>query len=313
MVAVAPDDVRAQRRLDQALARIGKGWHEEDMPPGLVLDDERRGVYLRRAGRFRPVEMVYVGDVANNTPYYVGRFHTTRRDYGVFCEATKHDRPPQADFDEAARGANEQLDLHPVVNVTIDDARAYCEWLGCSIPTVRQWEIAAYGGDDRGVACARCNSTGQITEMRWRGMGAWAENEPHLVVCPDCDGDRRRRPRYPWGDEPVTDDRAVTSRHGRHGYWLKSTAAVGSLDGKGRIVAARLAGVSWCGASDLVGNAAHLVEGHAARFVNGQPAPEAGNVSTRAAAIGGSFSSAEAREDNPLRSNHIGFRPVLVA
>jgi formylglycine-generating enzyme required for sulfatase activity len=74
--------------------------------------------------------------------FRIGRFPVTVWEYGKYLDHTNADTPEK--WDEQA--------LHPsrpVVRVTWDDAQGYCEWVGCRLPTEKQWEFAARGTEGR--------------------------------------------------------------------------------------------------------------------------------------------------------------------
>jgi formylglycine-generating enzyme required for sulfatase activity len=79
--------------------------------------------------------------------YYVDQFEITNAQYKLCVAAGACGEPSSlssADYRDGYAG-----DDHPVVGVTWEHARAYCEWAEVRLPTEAEWEKAARGTDGR--------------------------------------------------------------------------------------------------------------------------------------------------------------------
>ena len=127
------------------------------LPAVVAADAARAG-----ATRINPkdgAEMVYVpagrfvmGDASldrayHNCPrrrvtldaFWIYKNDVTVAQYRKFCEATGAQMPDAPEWG--------WKDDNPMVNVSWDDAKAYCDWAATALPTEAQWEKAARGTD----------------------------------------------------------------------------------------------------------------------------------------------------------------------
>jgi formylglycine-generating enzyme required for sulfatase activity len=134
-----------EARIDQSMRRFS----DPRFRPGARNAD---GGYLPVLGASWNVSIAY-------TP-------VTNEDYAQFLKATGRKAPK--DWDNGAMPAGKGR--HPVVNVSYDDASAYCQWLSLQdgkavyrLPTEEEWEFAAgHMPKDADFNCGERNGTSPV-------------------------------------------------------------------------------------------------------------------------------------------------------
>ncbi len=102
--------------------------------------------------------------------FWIDRTEVTNRQYRACVEAGYCERP--LDIDSSRRSGylmDEEFDQYPVVQVSWDDARTYCGWVGGRLPAVLEWQKAARGTEggkfpwgNTPATCDRVNMDGCV-------------------------------------------------------------------------------------------------------------------------------------------------------
>lgn len=105
--------------------------------------------------------------------YWIGKHEVTNEQYRTFCQATGRPFPPGSTKDPR----------HPVVCVSWQDAKAYCDHYGLALPTEAQWEYAARGPEGREYPWGSAWDAAKCCNVHNMGTGSEPQTMPVASIA----------------------------------------------------------------------------------------------------------------------------------
>lgn len=139
-------------RLDTPEAPAASSFIRQPFEPEMILitagtfimgSDPKQDEYAREDEQ--PYHRLYLPD------YYLAKSPVTNAQYLAFVQSTRHWPPAHWEGRKLSKGRED----HPVVNISWNDAIAYCRWLAkvtgqpYCLPSEAEWEKGARGSDGR--------------------------------------------------------------------------------------------------------------------------------------------------------------------
>ena len=112
--------------------------------------------------------------------FWIDQYEVTNSQYAAFIRETGREPP---EYWEGTSPPREKED-HPVVEVTYEDAEAYCRWAGKELPTREQW-VRAFRGDQDQLC-----PWGDIYEAGRANVGDVGDDRKYLSTSPINDTPR---------------------------------------------------------------------------------------------------------------------------
>jgi formylglycine-generating enzyme required for sulfatase activity len=157
-----PEDVKKiAEKIGVKVIKNDKGFREVDYGDGIIMVYIPAGEFTMGSNDYddeKPIHTVYLDG------YWMGKYEITIKQYMKFVNATKTHYPEwleQGSKYNINTGDDDYYkkflsnENHPIVGISWNDAKAYCDWLSIEknltfkLPTEAQWEKAARGADGR--------------------------------------------------------------------------------------------------------------------------------------------------------------------